>query len=199
MNKKILIFAIIGLIFTVIMITLIFNNRMTKDNNEPFHSNLNNDVSTTKDFTDEQIVECWNKIEDSLVGKWLYLGGFDSEEEYNKAPFLILNKDNSFVANGWGGDGVGKDGDWNYEYPHLILDFNDDNTFWNNENEEEFNQYFPEYNFNEKTNTISVELGYKERIEDFTGECQNERYYINIMNYYLYREEYFNSTPTVHQ
>ncbi len=186
-NKKILIaVSLVVSVSLIIVLTLILSfssNKKDLDNNDETTSVTPTGWSSS--FTIEQGRACWQKIGENMPGRWVYLGG---EVETENEIFINLLVNADFVSYGWGGNGFDVTGTWKYEQGNLYLTFAKDNLYWDVSDEAEVISTYEDTRFDAQSNTLQVPLGFIQRTEDFTGECDLETFHINMLNYFLHKQ-----------
>lgn len=145
---------------------------------EPIGSSLEGN-----EYTESQVEACWDLIGNNLNGKWIYQGG-----DFEQNPYIILQEDGTFIIFGFGGDGENVSGEWKFDRPNISLIFNSDNTYWNDELVEDINTLYDSITFDPNTNTLRTMIGHITRAEDFTGECKEEFFHIDMLNIFLHKE-----------
>jgi hypothetical protein len=174
MNKAKFVFLI--LVFSLIAFITIFVIISSSENDFE-------EITETDNNNELDLKQCQERIDTLIVGKWQYIGD-DLEIEL----FLTFNSDETFITNGWGGDGRNVTGEWNLEGSALTLDFKDQNAYWENlERSEDFSK-ISNINYQPETNVVEVKVGYSTRTEDVdVSECKELQYHIDIMNYFLHK------------
>lgn len=196
-RKRYLLIVILEIIIVSYFSYLINKTYKNKYNNDIDVGDIQEDLSSKNgeenSFTEEQVKECWNQIQDNLIGKWIYKGG-----EFEGEPYIILESNNELVLYGWGETGDSVVGSWNFneENYSIKFTFNILNEFWSDilqdqELKDDYNTTFdPEaiisYSYEEKS--IEFSIGYYENPEYFE-ECKIGNYFINVFNVLLYKEE----------
>lgn len=136
-------------------------------------------------FSPEQARVCWDYLEKEIVGKWEYIGG-----ELTQIPYITFRSDQTFVTNAWGGTEESVSGRWKFDQGYLVLDFADDNEYWENKTEESMHLYAEsDITFESEKNILIVPIQYTQREEEFNGECTLAYFYIDMMNYFLFKRD----------
>lgn len=197
-KKSIVILAIIAIVFLLCCITAIvfyYNaaNRKEASNDIPITITS---VPNQSRFSYEQGRACRDKVGSNLTGMWLYPGGLESDHEYGEIDkdvpakiYIVLLENGKFITSGWGGDGINPTGTWAYSRGQIAFSFNENTVKWTEKDAAVINDYYEDISYDVATMTLTAPIGFIQRSEDFTGECDLEQFHVNMLNYYLYKED----------
>ena len=133
-----------------------------------------------------------NFEEGFILGKWLYFG-YDTETP----PYFIFDKNKQFELFDWIEKGYRIEGEWELvgNNEAIKLKFYNLDNHWEKLLDDNLYDYFDRvYEYDKEKKEIAFKLGYFEREEDFSGECKEDRFYIDLFNIYLYKDEIINYT-----